>query len=196
MFTNNAVPGARATRNARLELAALASLPVLVGLEIAGLEDAATVVALAAALLHGARLALWRPWKAFRKPILWILHVSYAWLVAHLALRGLAGLGLVGTAFATHALTVGAIGGLTLGMMTRSALGHTGRPLASGPAETSAYVLVQAAAVSRVVLPLLYPAGYLGFVVLAAVFWIGAFAVFTAAYAPILVRPRVDGLPG
>ena len=120
MFTNNAVPGAGARRDPRLEVAALASLPVLFALEAAGLATAAAWAALAAAALHGLRLALWAPQRSFGKPILWILHLSYAWIVVHLALRGLAGLDLVLPMLADHALTVGAIGGMTLGTMTRA----------------------------------------------------------------------------
>lgn len=70
---------------------------------------------------HGARLALWQPWLTIRRPILWILHVSYAWIAVYLALRVLAAMELVPISLATHALTVGAIGGLTVGMMTRTA---------------------------------------------------------------------------
>ena len=96
------------------------------------------LVALAAAGLHATRLALWAPWKTRGRPILWILHLSYAWIVVHLVLRGLAAFDLAPAALATHALTVGAIGGLTLGMMTRTARGHTARPLTAGRAEVSA----------------------------------------------------------
>jgi uncharacterized protein involved in response to NO len=144
----------------------------------------------------GARLSLWSPHKTLRKPIVWILHVSYAWIVAHLLLRGLAGFGLVPVALATHALTVGAIGGLTLGMMTRTARGHTARPLIAGAAETAAYLLVQLAAVARVLVPLAVPAAYLAATLAAALFWFAAFATFTLAYIPILSRPRLDGQPG
>src|SRR6185295_3143572 len=100
--------------------------------DLLGFGVVAAIIAFAAALLHAARLALWAPWSTRARPILWILHVSYAWIALHLALRGLAGFDLVAPGLATHALTVGAIGGLTLGMMTRTARGHTGRPLEVG----------------------------------------------------------------
>ncbi|HEX6295021.1 MAG TPA: NnrS family protein, partial [Burkholderiales bacterium] len=139
---------------------------------------------------------LWAPLKTRGKPILWILHASYAWIVVHLALRGLAALELVPAVVATHALTVGAIGGLTLGMMTRTARGHTARPLDVGGAELAAYVLVQAAAVVRSLLPLAFPTAYGTMIALSALLWFAAFAVFTAVYIPILTRPRLDGQPG
>ncbi|HET9736174.1 MAG TPA: NnrS family protein, partial [Burkholderiales bacterium] len=161
MFTNNAIAGAGARRSAWLEKAALGAILALIALDILELALPAAVVALMAAAAHAARLALWSPHRTLRKPIVWILHVSYAWIVAHLLLRGLAGFGLVPVALATHALTVGAIGGLTLGMMTRTARGHTARPLVAGAAETAAYALVQLAAVARVLVPLAFPGLYL-----------------------------------
>jgi len=122
-FTNNAIPGAGARRYEPLEKAALGSVLLLLLLDMGGYGTAAAWAAFAAAALHAARLALWAPLKTVARPILWILHLSYAWIVVHLALRGASGLGLVAAPFATHALTVGAIGGLTLGMMTRTARG-------------------------------------------------------------------------
>lgn len=196
MFTNNMVLGAGARRDARLEFAALASLPVLFALEVLEFDTAAAVAALAAAALHGARLALWAPHRTLRQPMLWILHLSYAWIVVHLALRGLAGFGIVPGVFSTHALTVGAIGGMTLGMMTRTSRGHTGRQIAGGRAETAIFALIQAAAVARVLVPLLLPSIYIAATLASAALWSAAFALFVAAYLPILSRPRIDGQPG
>jgi uncharacterized protein involved in response to NO len=196
MFTNNAVAGAGATRIGWLEKAAIGSVLILLVLDIAGLTQGAGVVAFIAAGVHGARLALWAPARTLRRPILWILHVSYAWIVVHLTLRGLAAFGLVAAPLATHAFTVGAIGGLTLGMMTRTARGHTARPLVAGPAEIAAYVLVQAAAVTRAIVPQLAPGAYVTAVLTSSLFWFAAFALFTVAFYPILSRPRLDGKPG
>ena len=103
---------------------------------------------------------------------------------------------MVTPSLAMHALTVGAVGGMTLGMMTRSALGHSGRELKAGAAEIASYVLVQLAAIARVLVPLLVPSAYLASVSAAGVMWFTAFLVFTVAYWPILTRPRVDGRPG
>jgi uncharacterized protein involved in response to NO len=193
-FTNNAIAGAGARRNRWLEPAALGSVLLLIGFDAAQLPVAP--VALAAAALHAVRLSLWAPWATRRRPILWILHASYAWVVVHLALRGLGELGLASPLLATHALTVGAIGGLTLGMMTRTARGHTARPLTVGPWEITAYVLVQAAALARVFLPVVLPDAYVATVVVSAALWCVAFAIFTVVYYPILTRSRLDGQPG
>jgi uncharacterized protein involved in response to NO len=187
-FTNNAVPGAGASRNPYVEYAALGSVALILLCDLFNLDKALTVVAFAAAAAHGARLALWAPLKTRGKPILWILHLSYAWVVVHLLLRGLAGFEVVPSGLATHALTVGAIGGLTLGMMTRTARGHSGRPLAVGKWEVAAYVLVQLAAFVRVVLPLVAPGAYVTWVAVSAVLWSAVFAIFTIVYFPILTR--------
>lgn len=196
MFTNNGVPGAGARRHPVLERAALGSILVLIACDALELQAATASVALAAAVLHAARLALWAPHRTLGKPIVWILHLSYAWLVAHLALRGLAGFGFAPAALATHALTIGAIGGLTLGMMTRTSRGHTARPLVAGPAEVAAYGMVMAAAAVRVLLPLAVPEWYLPAIIGSAALWFGAFAVFFVVYLPVLTRPRLDGQPG
>jgi len=197
MFTANAAPHARPARNAVVERMALASMLVLLLAEAAGLPAVAlAAIAAAGALAHGWRLALWRPLATRRVPLLWILHAAYAWLVLYLALRALQEIGALAPGIAVHALTVGALGGLTLGMMTRTARGHTGRPLEAGPIETSAYVLINLAAIVRVIVPLAAPALYREAVVISGLLWIAAFAAFVVKFTPILVRPRVDGRPG
>src|SRR5690606_1592941 len=97
---------------------------------------------------------------------------------------------------ATHALTVGAIGGLTLGMMTRVARGHTGRRLEAGIIEIVAYAAIQAAAAVRVFLPLLAPQWYLASIVVSGLLWACAFGLFVVAFWPVLLRPRIDGRDG
>ena len=197
-FTNSGIPGgAGARRQPLLEKAALGAVLLLLVVDVIGVPGSVSgLVAVIAAGLHAARLALWAPLKTRGRPILWILHASYAWIVVHLALRGLAAFELVPAVVATHALTVGAIGGLTLGMMTRTARGHTARPLTVGGAEVAAYALVQAAAVVRSLLPLAFPDAYGAMIALSALLWFAAFALFTAVYIPILTRPRLDGQPG
>jgi uncharacterized protein involved in response to NO len=142
----------------------------------------AGALALAAAALHLARLAGWRTRLVLGCPILWILHLGYAWLVVGFACKGAALLfDLLPPSAALHALTVGAIGSMTLGVMSRAALGHTGRELRAAPAITVAYVLVSVAAVLRMA-GLVLPSGGL---------WALAFAIFTVVYFPILVRPGI-----
>lgn len=196
MFTNNAVAGAGARRLRAVELAAMATLLVLLVADLYGQTLLAAMAAAAGALAHGTRLVLWAPLRTRRNPLLWILHASYGWIVVHLALRGATTFDWITPGLATHALTIGVIGGMTLGMMTRTALGHTGRPLAAGRAETACYALIQLAAAARVLLPIAWPSVYLTAALISGVLWTLAFAVFTAAYWPVLTRPRADGRPG
>jgi uncharacterized protein involved in response to NO len=81
-------------------------------------------------------------------------------------------------------------------MMTRTARGHTARPLTAGAGEVTAYVLVQLAALVRVLVPIAVPGLYVASVVVAAALWSAAFSIFTMVYIPILTRARLDGQPG
>lgn len=197
MFTNNGVPGAKARRHPWAERLSLGGALALVAADLLPAPAAiVAAIAFAAALAHAVRLFLWDPWATRAKPLVWILHAAYAWIVAYLLLRGLAAIGLVAPALAIHALTVGAIGGLTIGMMTRTARGHTGRPLVPDRYEVACYVLVQLAALVRVAGALVLPSAYVGTVAVSGVLWSAAFATYAARYWPILTRARIDGRPG
>lgn len=197
MFTANGAPGSRPRRVQGLERVALGAVIALVVADLFRLPaPVIATIAAVAATAHAARLLLWQPLQTRRHPILWILHAAYAWIVLHLALRGAAELGLVSASLANHALTVGAIGGLTLGMMTRTARGHTGRPLVAGRTEVAAYSLVLAAAALRVFVPMFAPQLAVGAIIGAGLLWVGAFCLFAWTFAPILTRVRADGRPG
>ena len=109
---------------------------------------------------------------------------------------GTTGLAWLPPSAATHALTAGAIGCMVIGMMTRTARGHTGRRLITDGFEHSAFLLVQAAALVRVFGGVLLPSAYVASVQLSAVLWAAAFAVYAVRYWPVLTRSRVDGQPG
>jgi uncharacterized protein involved in response to NO len=197
MFTNSGVPGAAARRERRLETLALGGVLAVLGGDLVGLNGAPLAALLAlVALAHLGRWLLWQPWKTRRAPLVCVLHLAYAWIVVHLALRALAALGQVAPSLATHALTVGAIGALTLGMMTRTARGHTARPLVADGWEVACYLLVTGAALSRVAVPLAAPALLMPAVLGSALLWSAAFGLYFVRYWPILTRPRLDGRPG
>ena len=197
MFTNNGVPGTQATRRAPVESLVLGSVLLLCVADLLRLPPVvAAVIALAGAVAHGARLFLWQSWRTLSTPLVWILHAAYAWIVAHLVLRGLSGLGLLAESFAVHALTVGAIGGLTLGMMTRTARGHSGRPLVADGFELAMFLLVQAAAIVRVFGGMVSPGLYMASVQLSGLLWAAAFGLYAIRYWPVLTRSRLDGRPG
>jgi uncharacterized protein involved in response to NO len=145
---------------------------------------------LATSFLHFARLLRWRGMRTAQEPILLVLHIGYLWLVVSLALLGLAALMpyYFPASTALHALTAGAIGTMTLAVMTRASLGHTGREIKAGRATLVIYALVNVGALLRVTAPLL-PGGYLNMLTLSGLLWSAAFALFVLAYGPILVRP-------
>jgi uncharacterized protein involved in response to NO len=197
MFTNNAAPGANATRRAWLEKLSLGLVLALLAADLAGLDAPWSIaLALPAAAAHDVRWWLWQPWKTLRQPLLWVLHLAYLWIPVHFLLRALAAMGWVPVSAGIHALTVGAAGGLIIGMITRTALGHTGRPLRAGRGEVACYLLIAAAALVRVLLPLLLPALTLQAMVLSSLLWALGFGLYALLYWPILSRPRLDGQPG
>ena len=197
MFTNNGVPGAGAVRHAMIEKAALASVLALLAADLLGLHGTAlAALALFCAAAHGLRWALWKPWKTWRAPLVWVLHAAYAWIPLHLALRAASELGWVSGSVSTHALTVGATGGLVIGMMTRTARGHTGRPLRADGFDIACYALVLTAALVRVGVPLVAPAWSMHGVICSAALWSAGFALYLVRYWPVLSRPRLDGKPG
>jgi uncharacterized protein involved in response to NO len=197
MFTNNAVSGANATRRPMVERVALGGVLALLLIDVSGLPPTVVAAAaLAAALAHLVRWLLWRPWKSLDNTLVLVLHLAYAWIPVHLALRALASQGWVSPSLATHALTVGAAGGLIIGMMVRTARGHTARVLRADQVDTACFLLVLIAALVRVVLPLLAPSQTIVAVLASAAFWTCGFALYAVRYWPVLTRPRLDGKPG
>ncbi len=196
-FTANALKTAP-WRNVWVDRAAIA----LTGLALAGwaldLPAGATgIVACLAAATQAVRMWGWRPLPTLGTPLLSILHVSHGWIVVALLWLGAAGIGLAGPAPTLHMLTIGATGGLIVGMITRTALGHSGRLLKAGATEVACYGLLQLALVLRV-LPLLGGSSlpYTPFLHASATAWSACFILYLWKYAPILIRPRVDGRPG
>lgn len=195
-FIGNAVPGSRQRTQPLVEraLLPLTALALLLWFGAPGSRwSAAALFALAA--LHALRLALWRPWAAWGRPILSVLPLAYAWIPLGLALLGGASLGVLPTSMGIHALGAGAMGTLILGMMSRTARGHTGRRLQPGRREVWAYRLVLCGAVLRVAGPL---AGEWAIAVLAAAafLWSGAFVLILCTLTPWLLAPRLDGKAG
>jgi uncharacterized protein involved in response to NO len=138
------------------------------------------------------RMKGWHSFKTFNMPIVWILHVGYAWVPIGYLLKATSGFGidLVPPSAALHALTAGAIGTMILAVASRAALGHAGLPLKVSRWTVLAYLLVIAGAALRVAIP--HPHA----MVLAGALWSLGYAIFAVVYFPILTRPRVDGLPG
>lgn len=198
-FTISATRGLRLVPLRWLETTCLACTALGLALWVAAPPTwspaVAAVLALAAAT-HGARQWRWRPTVALHKPVLWILHAAYAWITMGLALLALAHAGVIGLSPGIHALGVGATGGLIIGMMTRTARGHTGRNLQTGSPESLAYLLVMLAAMLRVAQPMLPASLTVPLLVGAAGSWSAAFAIYLWVYTPWLLGTRLDGRDG
>ncbi|MCP5282535.1 MAG: NnrS family protein [Rhodoferax sp.] len=196
-FTMGATPGLRIRLDPTREKAtALASVAALAWWVFAPAHAAGAALLALAAVLQVSRLIAWKPWCTRSRPILWILHLSYAWIPVGFALLAMNQLGWIGASAGIHALAVGATGGLIIGMVTRTARGHTGRPLLASPLEVAAYALVMFAALLRVLVPLVAPQFLVVSVVVAAGAWALAFAMYLALYTPWLLRARLDGKDG
>jgi uncharacterized protein involved in response to NO len=196
-FTDNKL-NTRARRWKTIEtLVPAVTLGALIASLVAPTSIVTMLLAAIAAVVHAIRLAGWYTPKYWSVPLLWVLHFGYAWITLGFALLALSAAG-VGAAAnsALHAFTAGGIGMLTLGMMARVSLGHTGRMLEPARLITLAFVAVSLAAFVRVFLPLVFPdALALGYAV-SGVLWMLAFGTFATIYLPILMRPRVDGRKG
>lgn len=142
----------------------------------------------AAALL--VRTVRWRGWRTLAEPLVWILHAGYLWLPVWFALTALAILApcAIDASSALHALTAGAVGTMTIAVMTRAILGHGGRPLAAGRITTLIYLAVIAGGVLRVAAGSL-PFDYLSAMTLAGLLWTTGFALFVLSYGPVCWNP-------
>lgn len=137
------------------------------------------------------RLARWRGWRTLAEPIVWILHLGYAWLGAGLLLLGVSTFTpIVPHTAGVHAVTAGAIGVMTLAVMTRASRGHTGRPLRADRATLGIYLAINAAALVRIVAPFAGEAQP-ALLAVSAALWVCAFGGFAVTYAPMLAGRRL-----
>jgi len=155
--------------------------------------------ALAALLfaLHMIRLVEWNTHGIWKKPLLWVLYLGYGGATFGFMLKALAPFTSLSPSLALHAFALGGIGMITAGMMARISLGHTGRDIQRHSRLLApAFILLFVAYIARVLLPIIAPMYYQLWIGLAQAAWLIAFSMFVWVYAPILVKPRVDGKPG
>ena len=197
-FTQNVVPGFKPKRYAWVETLTFVGLGLVAAGEASALVPAAALGALwlSVASLQAIRLGGWFDRRVFKIPVLWVLHLGYAWLALGAALVGLSGFGAFPGSSALHALTAGAIGVFTLGMMARVTRGHTGRPIDVDRPVVAAFVAANVAALMRVFGTAWFASGYAMWVDLSSTLWVIAFALFAYAHVPMLLRMRIDGRPG
>ena len=147
-------------------------------------------------IIHLYRLGHWQGWKTGKIPLLWSMHLSYLCIPLSLLGIALAGDSPAAVKNVMHLLAIGTVGGMILSMMSRVALGHTGRPLRVPPTMTWAFALILLAAGVRAFVPIVDPSQTILAWRLSAVLWIVAFVIFAYRYLPILTSPRADGKPG
>lgn len=154
---------------------------------------AAGAVLLLAGGLHILRLARWQGWRTFAEPLITILHVGYCWLAVSIILLAASLLWptAIPSVVALHALTAGAMGVMTLAVMTRATLGHTGRVLSADTVTLVIYALVNLGAITRVAAAYL-PMPYTSALMLSGLLWGGAFGLFAIVYGRLLLLPRPE----
>lgn len=192
-FTERGLSGTLAIRSPVLDVSSVASAALVFVLQLSGISGfllAATAVV--AALINVRRVSGWYVQRVWYVPLLWILYIGYGWIILGLGLTALSAYGAVSESLALHAYTVGGIGVLTIGMMARVSLGHTGRALKASNAMAVAFVLINVSAFIRVLLPMAFPDWYGQLIYVSTLCWLAAFSLFMLTYAPILTTPRND----
>jgi len=198
LFTRSALADESIRPIPGLSIAAIVSVLVVALIEVIapGGYFMAVAAGIAGLLVLG-RSVHWGIQKTFGHPILWVLHLGHAWIWLGLFFKAASAAGLpIQSSIATHALTAGAIGTLTLGMMVRVTLGHTGRPLQVTAMMTAAFVTISASAVLRVFGPWLRADLTRTALISSATLWSLAFALYVICNARLLITPRPDGKEG
>ena len=206
-FTANGTATQRAAPNPLIETVSLAVVGLLALLQILNLNGNLPPILMAglffiAASFHLLRWLRWRPWITTRVPLLWSLHLAYLSIVLGFFLYALAYAGIsivliVQNSTILHSFTLGGMGLLILSMMSRVALGHTGRSLTASSWMSVSFLCVAVAVICRVWLPLFAPTiSHTWSYLLSIVLWLLGYGLFVIIYLPILCAPRVDGRPG
>ncbi len=196
-FATRAVPGLSIPMQVRSGQWQVGACVVAVVASLAGAAWAPAQALVAAALFVAGALGLvqivrWKPWAVRHVPLLWILYVGYAALGAGIVVGALHAAGVVTrAAWAVHVIGVAGFAVLIIGMVTRTALGHLGRPLRADRSMVAAYVLIVIAAVLRIV-ALVPTDATLAALHASAAAWVAAFGLYLWRFAPLLVRPRLD----
>jgi len=196
-FTERGIPGTLIIRNPLLDSLSVASAVIVFALQIFGISG--TLLALAAIVavaVNVARLSGWYVQRVMYVPLLWVLYAGYGWIILGFMLTVLSAYSVVLPSLALHAFTLGGIGVLTLGMMARVSLGHTGRAMKASNAMAIAFVLINVAALFRVLLPIAMPHWYENLIYVSTLSWLAAFSLFVFVYVPILSSARIDGQDG
>jgi uncharacterized protein involved in response to NO len=200
-FTANTMESPKAQPIKGLEIVSIGSIIILIVMGFAGFENIPSPVLLIAssiaAFANGWRFSRWGFQHSASVPLLWSLHLAYAFIPLGFILLALHSIGLMdNTSAALHSFTIGSIGGMILAMISRVTLGHTGRPLAPHFLVTFAYIFIFLSAMIRVAVFAWFPEFAYWSVGVAGGLWVLAFSIYLYFYAPMLVATRADGRPG
>lgn len=201
-FTSRRLQRPQATRPAWLERLSIGSVVAMVIAQLCGLigiglpAPAWALLASVAAVANTVRLLRWEGWLSWHEPLLWGLHISYAFICVGLAMWALASLGFIASTMALHTLTVGGMATMILAMMSRVSLGHTGRAIVTLPGIGIALALMVLATILRALVPALWPQASHWTLSFAILFWCLAFAFYLFRYSHVLLQRRVDNADG
>jgi uncharacterized protein involved in response to NO len=196
-FTERGIPGTLIIKNPLLDKLSVASAIIVFALQLFGISGTwLALAAIIAVAINMVRLSYWYVKRILYVPLLWVLYTGYSWIILGFMLTVLSAYSVVLPSLALHAFTLGGIGVLTLGMMSRVSLGHTGRAMKASNAIAIAFVLINVAALFRILLPIAMPSWYENLIYVSTLFWLAAFSLFIFVYAPILTGARIDGQDG
>lgn len=199
MFTQNGVPGVTvwkppvfATLTPITTVLAILSWLILP-------PKLAFLACILGAIVNLIRWIGWKPWRCLGQPMVWVLHLGYLWIPITLLMMGFEVLGIVPRSLPIHTLSVGAMGLIVIGMITRTAMGHTGRQISASSVESAIFILIAVSGLLRAlagISPLQSPVITPMLLLLAGSSWVVAFVLYLYRYTPWLFRPRLDGRPG
>ena len=196
-FTERGVDGVSTEKWKWVEYSAPVSIILLLVTDVIFSHNTLTgYAALFAFAIHSIRLYGWYSNKIWQNPLVWILQAAYAWFIVGFALKSLTLFNSTAVIFSYHAFTVGGIGIMTLGMMARVSLGHTGREMKLNSWMVLAFILINVATIFRVILPIFMHDYYLQLIQVAGWLWVVSFTIYLLVYTPMWIKPRVDGRPG
>ena len=181
------------TPQMKMDITALLSLAlIIIHLAILGNEGIIlAVLGIISASIHILRMRHYHTLKIFNDPMVWILHAGFSWVIIGLILISLSAIEIVPFSMALHALTAGAIGSMTLGMICRVALGHTGRELKANKLTALIFILIQITAILRVLGTYIFPEYTSLWIVSSALLWSLCFSIYILVYSAILWKPRI-----
>ncbi len=159
-----------------------------------GNKQISAIISLALFCITTIRLFGWHTPGIWKKPLLWSLFVAFIFIDVGFLLFAASNLLNIPPMLAFHAFSYGGVGIVTLGMMSRVSLGHTGRDIQSPPKVlTLSFILLVVGGICRVFLPIFDMSHYVTLILLSQILWAIAYLIFAIAYASILIKPRIDG---